>query len=266
MSGEGTAGGDEGPGPVIDERLAERRREVRRQRQRRRRRRTITVVTLLVVLGVLYAVERSPLVGLEEIEVVGVDRLDEAEVRDAAGLELGTSTLRLRLGRVEERVEELPAVRDAQASRADPLTVRIEVTERVPVLEVRGGGATVLVDRDGMVLAEGGRDGLPQVRLDGAPPAPGEAVDADPALANAFNAWRWQTGPLRAQIVRFDAAGPTDLTLQLADGPAVRFGRAARIEEVEEKARALGAILEDVGDTDVAVIDVRAPSAPFVEP
>jgi hypothetical protein len=41
----------------------------------------------------------------------------------------------------------------------------------------------------------------------------------------------------------------------------VRFGRA---ERVDEKVRALGAILGDVGDSPVTVIDVRAPSAPVV--
>lgn len=260
MSEDGTPAGD---GAVIDDRIAARRREVRRDRQRRRKRRTITVAVTLVVLALLYAVERSPLVGLEEVVVVGVDRLAADEIREAAGLELGTSTLRLQLGRAEARVEALPAVREAEASRTDPLTVRIEVTERVPVLEVRGDGPSVLVDRDGVVLAEGDQDGLPRVRIEGTPPAPGEEVDADPALANAFAAWRGLSGPLRAEVVRLRADGPTELTLRLRDGLDVRFGRAERIAE---KVRALGAILEDIGDAEVSAIDVRAPAAPFVVP
>jgi cell division protein FtsQ len=164
---------------------------------------------------------------------------------------------------VEERVEELPLVRSADARRLDPLTVLIEVVEREPVLTVQGRGEHVLVDRDGIVLAEGRVDELPVVRLREAPPAPGEQVEEHPALANAHRAWRSLSGPLRADVVRYDARDPDDLTLRLRSGVDVRFGRA---ERVDEKVRALGAVLEDLGDTPVAAIDVRAPSAPVVTP
>jgi cell division protein FtsQ len=246
---------------VIDERIAERRRQVRGERRRWRLRRTLVVVLLLVLAVALVVVERSALVGLEEVQVTGTERLDPEEVLDAADLALGTSTLRLRLGAVEERVEGLALVREATARRLDPLTVRIEVAERQPSLNVRHGDERRLVDREGIVLADGWVDGLPEVRLSGEVPAPGEAVDADPALANAHRAWRSLSGPLRAEVVRYDAGGGDELTLRLRSGTQVRFGRA---ERVDEKVRALGAVLEDVADLEVAVIDVRAPSRPVI--
>jgi cell division protein FtsQ len=246
---------------VIDERIAERRRKVRGERRRWRLRRTLVVVLLLVFVVALVLVERSALVGLEEIEVAGTQRLEPADVLEAADLALGTSTLRLRLGAVEERVEELALVREASARRLDPLTVRIEVTERQPSLNLRGGDDRRLVDRDGIVLAEGWVDGLPEVRLPEGAPAPGEEVGADAALANAHQAWRSLSGPLRAEVVRYDAAGPDELTLRLRSGTEVRFGRA---ERVDEKVRALGAVLDDVAEVEVAVIDVRAPTRPVI--
>jgi cell division protein FtsQ len=246
---------------VIDDRIAERRRSVREERRRGRLRRTILVAVAVVLLVVLVLVERSALVGLEEIQVSGVERLDADEVREATGLELGTSTLRVRLARVEERVEELALVRDARARRLDPLTVAVEVVERRPSMVVEGEGDRVLLDRDGVVMAAGGQSGLPRIVLDSSPPGPGGAVDDDPALANAYRAWRGLTGPLRAQVVRYVAAGPDDLVLRLESGIDVRLGRADRLDE---KARALGVILEDLGEADIAEIDVRAPSAPVV--
>jgi cell division protein FtsQ len=129
--------GDRDSGGRIDDRIAERRREVRRERQVARRRRTLATVGVLLFLLVVWLVERSPLVGLESIEVVGTERLTEEQILEAADLELGTSTLRLRLGRVEERVEALALVGTADARRVDPLRVRIEVVERVPVLVAR---------------------------------------------------------------------------------------------------------------------------------
>jgi cell division protein FtsQ len=246
---------------VIDQRIAERRRQIRGEQRRGRLRRTLVVVALVALGVVLVLVERSALVGLEEVEVAGTDRLEPGEVLAAADLELGTSTLRLRLGAVEDRVETLPLVREASARRLDPLTVRIEVTERQPVLNVRGAEDTVLLDRDGVLLVAGHVEGLPEIRLADGVPAPGEAVSADPALANAHEAWRTLSGPLRAEVVRYDAVGADELALHLRSGVEVRFGRA---ERVDEKVRALGAVLDDVAEADVAVIDVRAPSAPVV--
>lgn len=247
----------------IDERIAERRREVRRERQRGRRRRTLTIVGLVLLAVAFWAVERSDLVGLESIEVTGTDRLTPQEVLDAADLELGTSTLRLGLGGVEDRVTALPLVREATARRLDPLTVRIEVTERAPVLVARGGGAEVLVDRTGVVIADGAVEGLPVVSLSDAPPDEGErAADPEP-LGQAVRTWQQLSGPLRTEVVAYDARTPNDLDLQLRSGVTVRFGRAERIDE---KVRALGAVLEDLETTDVSAIDVRAPARPAVIP
>lgn len=246
---------------MIDRRIAERRRLVRDESRRRRLRRTIVVTTLVVLVAILAAVERSALVGLEEVRVAGVERLTPDEVVDAAAVELGTSTLRLRLARVEDRVEALPAVRTATARRLDPLTVEIEVVEREPELVADGRGGSVLVDRDGIVLAAGEQDGLPVVAVHGEVPRPGEDVHVAPALANAHRAWRQLSGPLRAEVVALEARSPDELTLTLRSGVEVRFGRA---ERVDEKVRALGAVLEDVDDAEVAVVDVRAPSAPVV--
>jgi cell division protein FtsQ len=246
---------------VIDERIAERRATVREERRRARLRRTRVVIVLLVLAGLLVAIEGSPLVGLDRIEVAGTDRLDPDEVRTAAALPAGTSTLRLQLGAATARVEALPLVRRARIQRIDPLSVRIEVQEREPSLVVTGGGDERLVDRDGVVMTDGAIAGLPVVALREPPPEVGGDVTDVPALANAHRAWAGLSGDLRVAVVRYDARGPDDLWLELASGVEVRFGRAERIDE---KVRALGAILGDVGDTPVRLIDVRAPNAPVV--
>ena len=248
---------------MIDERIAQRRRQVRDQRRRHRLRRTVVIVVLLAIVAAFVVVERSDLVGLEEVRVVGTQRLTPEQVTEAADLPLGTSPLRLRLDAAEERVEALPLVFEARSRRVDPLTVEIVVVERVPAVNARHGDERVMIDRHGVVVAEGNLAGLPQIVLAADPPRPGERVDAAPALANAHRAWQQISGPVRAEVVRYDADGPDLLDLQLASGVTVRFGRA---ERVDEKVRALGAVLEDLHDTEVATIDVRAPSTPVVTP
>lgn len=252
---------------AMDERIAERRAEVRRDEQLRRRRRTVRVAVALLVLVVLVAVERSPLVGLEEIEVVGTERLTAAEVREAADLAPGTSTLRLRLRAVEERVAGLPLVAAADASRVDPLTVRIAVTERVPALRLTGDPGWLL-DREGTVLApaDGSVEvpaGAVRVVASGEVPAPGEGPEGGSPLAAAVGTWRGLTGALRAEVTLVRADAAAEVLLELRDGTEVRWGRA---ERHDEKSRALGAVLEDLAGAQVTTIDVTAPGRPSVAP
>lgn len=249
------------PRVVIDQRIAERRAEVRQQRRRRRLRRTLVVLGLAALVAGFVAIERSALVGLEEVEVHGTQRLDPAEVETAADLELGTSTLRLRLDDAADRVTALPLVQQAQARRLDPLTVAITVEEREPAVAVTADGVRWAVDREGVVLFEGAPDGLTAIATSGPPPEVGDRVDDHPALANAHEAWRSLSGPLRAQVDRYVAEGPDELRLELTSGIDVRFGRADR---VDEKVRALGAVLADIGDAPVRTVDVRAPATPVV--
>lgn len=252
---------------AVDERIAERRREVRDQRRRARLRRTLAVLGLLAVLGVGYAIERSPLVALSEIQVSGTDRLDPDAVIAAADLDLGTSTLRLDLGEAERRVRALPVVGAVEAQRVDPLTVRITVVEREPLLAVSSGSDRVLVDGDGVVMARGAEDGLVPVLLPSgtALPPPGERVTAVPALAAAHRIHRELPTELRQRVARIEAHSveEVDLRLRMPTGEPVlvHLGRAERLDE---KARALLAVLADVGDVALASIDVRAPATPVV--
>ncbi len=249
---------------MVDERIAARRAEVRDQRRRRRLRRTILVATLLVLAVVAVLVERSSLVALEEVQVSGTQRLEPGAVRRAADLPLGTSTLRLPLDAARERVEALPLVRSADVSRLDPLTVMIAVTEREPIAVVRRGDAAVLVDRDGVVVARGREPGLPVIRLaTGSLPSPGATLEEAPAAANAHAALSELPGPVRSLVATYVARADDELDLRLATGTIVRFGRA---ERVAEKARALGAVIEDLDGREVSAIDVRAPSHPVVLP
>lgn len=249
---------------MVDDRILERRADVREQRRRRRLRRTITVGVLLGVLVVAYAVERSSLVALAEVRVEGVQRLDADLVRETADLPLGTSTLRLRLGEAAERVRALPLVEHVDVRRADPLTVVVEIVEREPWLVAVDDAGAVLVDDEGVVIDEGRLAGLPVVHVPGrAGLEPGDRVDRAASLANAHAVVAGMPGPLRQMVDRYEATSADNLELVLDNGVRVRFGRGDR---VDEKARALGAVLEDLDGRSVTAIDVRAPSRPVVEP
>jgi cell division protein FtsQ len=248
----------------MDSRIARRRAEVRHERMLVRRRRTLIGIAFAAVVALGVAIERSSLVALSAVEVDGVTTVAAEDVRGAADLPLGTSTLRLRLGPASERVEALPAVREATVRRVDPLTVRIEVVERRPVVALRGSEGEALLDREGVVVSHGEGGDLPtiEVAAEGLPDL-GESVSEHAAAANAFVFHRTLPGPLRSEVASYLARGPDDLDLLLERGAVARLGRARR---VPEKARALGALLDDLPTEPGWTLDVRAPTNPVVVP
>ncbi len=246
---------------MVEERIAERRAEVRAARRRARLRRTLLVLFGVVLLGAGVWFEQSEYATITEVAIVGVDRLDAADVATASGAEVGAPALRLRPSRIVGRVEAMTLVRAADVSRSWSRVVTITIEERAPVYIAEHRGVVVLVDRDGVVVDRGRDARLVTVRLASRPPEPGELVATHAALANAHRVWTGLSGPLRSQLVEIRAPDEDGLELVLDDAPVVRFGRA---EMLEEKVRALGVILDDVAGSAVTLIDVRVPSFPVV--
>lgn len=245
---------------MLDERIAERRRDVREQQRRRRFQRTIAVTVVLAIVVLLLVLERSPLVELAEVRVVGTDVLAPDRVREAADLEPGTSLLRLPLDEATARVRALPRVATARIDRVDPVTVQVTVEERIPTMAAHKGDQWVLVDDEGVVLARDRAPGLPTIVVEeGELPPPGGRVGANPALANAVMFQRALPGPTRSRVSAIRAEAEDRAVLVLRDGTRVEVGRAT---DVAAKARSLGAVLEDLDGRPVTTIDVRAPNAP----
>lgn len=245
----------------LDDRIAERRAQVRATNRRSRLRRTLAVLLATVLFAAAWAIEGSWLVALDEIQIAGTARLDPQDVLTAADLELGTSTVRLRLGAAQARVEALPLVAHADVSRVSPVTVRIVIVERVPELVGLSARGAVLVDHEGVVVAMGREPALTTVDVTGPLPAVGTVLDVDSPLGAAHAVWNGLSGPLRAEVRRLEARSSQDVDVLLEDGTRVRFGRA---DLLQEKVRSLGALLEELAGQKVSVIDVRAPRNPVV--
>lgn len=246
---------------MVDERIAGRRAEVRAARRWVRLRRTIMgLVVLLAVSGAAWF-ERSEHATVVAIDVSGLERLDADAVIAASGVTVGDSAVRLRPRSIVRDVGALTLVRSVDVERDRFRRVVIVVEERAPVYVAVHRSMSVLVDRDGVVIDGGSDARLPVVRLRTSPPAPGGLVASHAALANAHRVWTGLSGPLRSRVVAMDAPDEDGLELVLLDAPVVRFGRA---EMMEEKVRAMGAILDDVSGSEVILIDVRVPAFPVV--
>lgn len=232
---------------AMDARLKARREGVARARLRRRRRVTASLAVVVLVAMAAAGIAMSPLAEITEVRVTGVDGERLRQARAAADVHLGENVLAANLGTAEGRVEELPWVHSAAVRRQPPTTVEITVVVRTPVVRLETSESTWLVDREGVVVAEGTDEQLPLVHAPEAVlPAVGSPV-RDAAVRNALKVRARLPETLRSQVVRYEAPSPRGLRLQLEDGVTVRVGRA---EQVQEKARAMSLMLAQMRDAE----------------
>jgi cell division protein FtsQ len=215
---------------------------------------TLGILTLLVVLGVGVAV--SPLLAVDEVQVAGVTPERAAEVRRAAGIEVGDSIVTFLPGQVAGRVRDLPWVGEVKIVRSLPHSVRIEVVPRIPVGWTKAGAGVLVVDGESRVLwkADAPPPGVPELGgvADVAPP--GGEIDP-PSLAAAARALGSELRSRTVALTLDDGA----LTAQIVGGPQIRYGSP---RAVGAKARVAAAVLASLGATPVTYIDVSVPSAP----
>jgi cell division protein FtsQ len=149
-------------------------------------------------------------------------------------------------------VEALPWVADAEVTSHWPRTVRVRVTERVPVAVAGEGPNAVLVDRSGQVLGPAADADLPVV-VTASVPAPGERLAEQSRGAVAVVA---ALPPALAEQVVTVERHTNSLVATLNDGIEVELGDRTRLQA---KSDAVLALLEQAGRDTIATIDVSVP-------
>lgn len=255
------AAGSAGPAtsaslPVVaaEERAARRTRRRFARRQWRRRwlawRRVLAVLTVVAVIGAaVWTVWFSTLLSVRSVEVTGTSMLKPAQVRRAAGVELGEPLVSVDLEAVRVRVAALAPVERVEVSRKWPDQVLVEITERTPVAVIDFGGTLRGLDKDGVVFREyrSAPAGLPRVTTPS-----GTSVDALREAAKVVAA----LPPELTRIVDHVEVRTVDqINLALTDGRTVVWGSAA---ESAQKAEVLRALLRHQAKT----YDVSVPGQP----
>ncbi len=259
------------PRAPMDGRIAERRAEVAGYRRRRRRRGLASLAVLAVLAAGSGALLASPLFGLEEVRVSGIEGERAAEVVDAVGLASGTHLVTADVAGAAERVAALAWVGEVEVRRAPPAAIEVDVVARRPAAAVHLEDTTWTVDASGVVLAGGAPEGA--LAID-APNSvlPGPGVRAsDAAVVNALTFHAALPDEVAERVVRYEARSGRSLRMRVAPAEGeevwVRVGAA---EDVERKAQALELLLEQAGDRlaegGVAELDVRAPGNPVLVP
>ncbi len=228
-----------------------------------RRRRHLRWRRLLIVLGMLAAIAgavalyRSPLLRVDEVEVVGTTNLSPERVAELADLE-GASMFNAPLDDAEARIVALPLVRAAQASLKWPDKVRIEVVERTPWGYWDLAGTSYVIDSEGAVLpGVTPPEGAPVIHDIGDPAllSPGDFVDTD-ALRLAQVLLTSVPEKLALEIVRLEYTPENGLSLVTDAEYRVVIGDS---QNVDYKLAVWRTVEEDLGRGAMAghVLDLR---------
>ena len=227
---------------------------LRRQRARRWlvwRRILAVLVAVALVGGLVWLFFFSSVLAVKGAEVRGVEVLSASEVEAVADVPLGVPLATVDLTAVEARVEGLAAVSSAEASRAWPDQVRIDVTEREAVAVVSWEGQWRGLDETGVLFRTYPEQpaGLPEVTMSAATPV--EALAEAAAVVQALPA------DILARVDHLEVESIDRISLELTGGSTVVWGSA---DESGDKAAVLEVLLRQKAE----VYDVTAPGRPTI--
>lgn len=186
------------------------------------------------------------------VRVTGLDTVPSATITQAAEAPIGTPLAKVDLDAIADRVRTVPAVADAQVTRAWPDRLVIVVTERVPVVLVTDGKRFELVDATGVSFRS-----VP-TRPEGLPEALVVGTRRDVTIRSVVKVSAALPVALRAQVASISAGSPDSITLNLGSGVKVVWGSA---DDSPRKAEVLSVLMR----RDAKVYDVSAPDLPVTK-
>jgi cell division protein FtsQ len=216
------------------------------------------VAVAALAAGYFFWLRDSSLVAVNDVEVVGVTSGDRGAITDElTSVAEGMTTLDVDTAKLEAAATSHPTIKSISVDPNFPHGLRIEVTERPPVMVVAAGDKQTPVAADGTLLPgvavpDGG---LPVLELKKPPPASGLA---GAALDQAIVAGA-APEPLRPLIHAIEHTAEHGVVVTLRGGIPVYFGTSA---EASQKWAAAAAVLADPKLDSLTYLDVRVSRRP----
>jgi cell division protein FtsQ len=206
----------------------------------------------VLAAGIVWLFYYSSAFAVAGVRVSGADTVPVATIEQEAAAPVGTPLAKVDLRSIADRVRTIPAVADAQVTRAWPHRIVIVVTERVPVVVVTDGSRFELVDATGTTFKT-----MPD-RPAGLPEAKVTGTRRDVTIRSLVTASAALPDTLRAQVESISAASPDSITLNLSSGVKVVWGSS---DDSERKAEVLSVLMK----RKAKVYDVSAPDLPVTK-
>ena len=121
------------------------------------------ILAMLVSAGAIYGLAAGPAFGYGRVEVAGAMVTPRAAVEAMLGLKKGTNLVGLATEPLEDQLRNIPSVADANISVGLPDTVRVEITERRPIVVWAAAGHRFVVDDGGILFADAGKTPPPAI-------------------------------------------------------------------------------------------------------
>ena len=245
----------------VDPRIRERRIEVARRQGRRRLRILLVILAVMLTSITAAAATRSSVLDVDRVMIAGARHTGVPDILAAARLDRHRLMVDVHADAMIRELNKLPWVSSADVDRRWPATVRIKIRERVPVASVNAaGGGWALVDRTGRVLAKQGGPAADLPQVIGGPPGGVPGTVLAPAVRDAVVTAAALPDALRprAPVV---AVGAEGVELHLKPTGVAKLGS---IDRLAAKLDAVLTVLERANVANLAVLDVRVPSAPVL--
>ena len=121
------------------------------------------ILAMLISAGAIYGLAATPAFGFGRIEVSGTLVTKPAAVEAMLGLEKGTNLVGLATEPLEAQLRDIPSIADANISIGLPDTIRVDVTERRPIVIWAAAGHRFAVDDTGVLFADVGKTPPPTI-------------------------------------------------------------------------------------------------------
>jgi cell division protein FtsQ len=220
----------------------------------------LSLAAVLVGGGVIWVLYGSSWLRVERVSVSGTRVLTADQVRQAAGVRIGSPLISLDTDAIEARVRrKLPRIDSVDVARSWPHGIGLKVTERTPVLVVKKGGNFVEVDSGGVRFATVSQPpkGVPALELTVSRPAGGSRFGDDRLIREAARVAVDVPSAVARDIRTVRVRSYDSVSLELNDGRTVMWGSD---EDGRAKAVTLTALMKAARGA--RHFDVSVPTAP----
>ncbi|MFL6238409.1 MAG: cell division protein FtsQ/DivIB [Actinomycetes bacterium] len=194
---------------------------------------TAVAVALLVTTGGILLATGG--FNVQRVTVVGASRSTTDRVSTLAKSDRGHLLLTVNTSTLRHRIAALSQVADVQVTRVWPHTLRIEVTERRPIVAVHDGAQWLLVDKNADAYLSVARPPASVLPLS----VPGSSSDGQ-RLRAAVAVVGALPRAVRKDVIAVSAPSPAGIRLQLRGGSTVIWGGP---DDSVRKAKALAVLV-----------------------
>ncbi|RQD66914.1 MAG: FtsQ-type POTRA domain-containing protein [Tindallia sp. MSAO_Bac2] len=110
------------------------------------------ILTGFIAGGIYYIVFESPLFIVKNIDIQGLNQIEEHEVMKYSGLKKGENLYKVRTGQAEDMIVKHPYIRESEVQRKGFSSIKIVVREREEYAIIPYMGSYIYLDKDQVVL------------------------------------------------------------------------------------------------------------------